>query len=166
MTEPALTSIIALLDPLPPAAQWAALEDLQIAGHASLHTPRHGNTWDTQMWSIRLHEISATGYGRTEALRNWLKAAKAVAEESADARDQLAWATHTLQGDCIPMAEAVRAARILFTHIDAPGSRVDITTTAIARATLTAISKSEGIPFDTLASHGLPYGHRARATAA
>ena len=132
-----LLDIILLLEPLTPEAQWTALEQLQVAGHASLHTPQHGNTWDTQMWSIFLHGITANGGGKDEALRNWCKAARAMANADMDLPDCIMAARATIEGNHkIMIAEAVEAAHTIITNAD----HVPDATLTRAKAVLSTIA--------------------------
>jgi hypothetical protein len=162
LTHLNLANAVYHLEQLQPDDQWAALEQLQATGRAALHTPQPRNTWDSQVWSIRLHEVEATGADRDEALHNWIRMATYATFAQTDAPDLLAWAIQTLASDSIAMAEAVDAARIIGSH---PGPLDDIDR-ARADATLDAISQSEGISIADLTRHGLPVARRARAGAA
>lgn len=127
--------------------QWAALEQAQIAGLASLHTPHHGNSWDTHMWSIDVLGAKASGYGKDEVIRNWMRVAASLMAAESDLPEALSWAVQTIEGPGqITMAEAVDAARLIMDNAD----RVPEPTADRARGVLTAIATAEGTTFHAL----------------
>lgn len=98
-------------------AQWAALEQAQIAGAANLHVPQYQNTWDTRQWTIEVAGANASGLGKAEALRNWLRAARVQIVADTPQGHAVAEAIEVLESPRpVPVPEARAAAQVILAH--------------------------------------------------
>ena len=72
-----IVTFLAELELLGQAARKLAFaaEVRQAGGY---YDPPKGGQWDSHLFEIQLHQVSAQGFCEDEAIRNWMKAAKAV----------------------------------------------------------------------------------------